>query len=368
MSAPIKPARQTNKPARRNHQKDIGYIRAFFGPVDAGPDTGMHPIRQLRIALAILVLLVFVGSIGYSLLWHVSLLDGLYMTVITLATVGFRELREPSPTVKAFTIVLILIGVVALTWAVRAATELAVSEQIRELLGKRQLENKIARMKDHVIICGFGRMGLQIAADLTRAGRQFIVIDPNPEAIERNRAFNFPLISEDASSEAVLQRAGVECARDLVTVAPTDADNIFIVLTARGLAPHLHIVARSTRVENEGKIYRAGADRVVSPYTMGGMRMAAAIIQPHSLDFMDLVMGSGETDLEFSGVEIVPTSRLAGMPLGELDLPHHYGLTLIAMRRDGIFGLAPDPDTIIVPGDILMVIGPTALVEALRTL
>jgi voltage-gated potassium channel len=325
-------------------------------------------MRQFRFAIRALIGLVAVGSIGYSLLWHVSLLDGLYMTVITLSTVGYRELRPPSPAVKAFTIAVIGFGVANVAWAARAAAEMAVGEQFRSYFGKRQLEQQIAKLKDHVVICGFGRMGMAIADDLARAGRPFVVIDPNPEAAERMKPFGYPFIAEDASSEAVLRAAGIERARDLVTVAPTDADNIFIVLTARGLAPHLHIVARSSRPENEDKIYRSGADKVVSPYTLGGHRMAAAILKPISLEFLDVVMGHGYSEMEMMAVEVGKESALCGVRLEDAHLPQDFGVSVIAMRREGIYGTAPDLETRLRARDVLIVIGPTMQVEAIRNL
>lgn len=330
----------------------------------------MHwsPLRQVRIALGILLMLVAVGTVGYSLLWHVSLLDGLYMTVITLTTVGFRELRPPSPAVKMFTICLIVVGVGNITWAVRAAAELAVSEQFREYFGKRQLEQTIAKLVDHTIICGFGRMGGQIASDLARSGKPIVVIDPNPDVLERLKASGYPYIALDASNENTLRAAGIERAANLVSVAPTDADNIFIVLTARDLNPRLFIVARSTRVENEGKVHRAGADRVVSPYVMGGRRMSAAILHPHSVDFLEVLTGTEYSEMELAGVEVAAESALAGRPLGEAGLEQNYGVTVVAMKRDGIFGMAPDRDVTLLPGDILMIIGPSTQVEALRDL
>ena len=330
----------------------------------------MHwsPLRQVRVALGILLMLVAIGTVGYSLLWRVSLLDGLYMTVITLTTVGFRELRPPSPAVKVFTICLIVVGVGNITWAVRAAAELAVSEQFREYFGKRQLEQTIAKLVDHTIICGFGRMGGQIASDLARSGKPFVVIDPNPDVLERLKASGYPYIALDASNEATLMAAGIERAANLVSVAPTDADNIFIVLTARDLNPRLFIVARSTRVENEGKVHRAGADRVVSPYVMGGRRMSAAILHPHSVDFWEVLTGTEYSEMELAGVEVAAESALAGRPVGEACLEQNYGVTVVAMKRDGIFGMAPDRDVTLLPGDILMIIGPSTQVEALRGL
>jgi voltage-gated potassium channel len=320
------------------------------------------------VALVVLLILVIVGTVGYSLLWNVSLLDGLYMTVITLTTVGYRELRPPSPEVKVFTIGLIVVGVATITWAVRAAAEMAVSVQFREYFGKRQLEQTIAKLVDHTIICGFGRMGGQIAADLARSGKAFVVIDPNPDVLERLKGSGYPYIALDASNEATLKAAGIERAANLVSVAPTDADNIFIVLTARDLNPKLFIVARSTRIENEDKVRRAGADRVVSPYVMGGRRMSAAILHPHSVDFLEVLTGSEYSEMELAGVEVARESSLSGRPLGEAELEKNYGVTVVAMKRDGIFGMAPDRDVILLPGDVLMIIGPSAQVEALRDL
>lgn len=326
----------------------------------------MRASQQLRWAGLLLIALTLAGTYGYAALGNVSLIEGLYTTVFTLATVGYREpANAQDPRVQLFTVFIIVLGVVDFAWAVRSAAEIAVGDHVRRYLENRRLESRIGKLSGHAIICGFGRMGREIATQFTAAGKPFVVVDDNPEVHGALVDSGYPYIAGDARDEAVLREAGIDRASFLLSVASTDADNVFIVLTARSMNPNLFIVARSSREENERKLIRAGADRVVSPYVMGGRRIANAVLRPDVVEFVD-ELGRHDTDLEIGSIRVRPGDAWDGKSLAEMDLQDRFGVTVFAISRNGIYGPSPDPETRVRPGDSLMIIGPGRQVQAVR--
>ncbi len=318
----------------------------------------MTAFKQLKIGLLLVFALLTIGAFGFHFIEGWSLLDSLYMTVITVATVGFREVRPLSIEGKIFTISIILVGVTLTFWVLTSLIELTVSEQIWHALARRKMEDRISKMSDHYIICGFGRMGQQIAKDFANHKVPFVVIETNPEQIPKLLAKKIPFIEGNAADDAVLVSAGVKRAKGLVTVSPSDADNIFITLSARVLNPNLFIVARSILVENEDKLIRAGADRVMSPYVMGGRRMSEAVLHPHVLDFLEATMGTDDMELQMQGIAVGESSKLAGKTLKESEIRKFTGATVLALKRpDGHLAGNPQPDTIINAGDLIIALG-----------
>jgi len=238
-------------------------------------------------------------------------------------------------------------------------------EKEREIV-RKQMDSLIERMEGHFIICGYGRMGQQIAKDLSKAQVPFVVVECNPEQLPKLEEQNIPHVVGKASEDAVLLRAGIKRAKGLISVAPTDEDNVFIVLTARVLNPNLTIVARSILEENEDKLRRAGADCVMSPYMLGGRRMAAAITKPDAVDFLEMLLHSGETDKGVARVIIPSGSATSGRTLGEIGLWNKYGVTVLAVRRDGKGIINPGPDFTINDGDELIVLGSEDQIESAR--
>ena len=271
----------------------------------------MSPLRQLRLAILSLIALVVLGTAGYITIEGWSPLDSLYMTIITLATIGYREIEPLTTEGKIFTMILIVFGVTVVFWAVAALIEAFVSEEARHALRRRRMDKFISKISGHVIICGFGRMGQQIAKDLQRAGRQFVVIEVNQEQIPKLVEWEIPFLEGNASDDEILLAAGIKRAKGLVTVAPRDEDNVFVTLTARGLNPDLFIVARSIMEPNEDKLRRAGANRVMSPYVLGGRRMSSAILKPQVLDFLDTVTHTEGMELEMVNLTVTAGSRFA---------------------------------------------------------
>ena len=329
------------------------------------------PLRQLQLSMLSLLTLVAVGTFGYMWLEGMSWIDALYMTIITLTTVGFGEIKPLSPRGRLFTIGLIVVGVGLAAWALRSAVEVVLGDRFWLSVSQRRIKSQLTSLRNHYIVCGYGRMGRQIARDLRARREPFVVIDSSPEAAEELLEQGLLHIQGDATHDKVLIQAGVQRARGLVAVLDTDADNVLVVLTARVLNPNVLIVARATSEVAEDKLLRAGADRVVSPYVIGGHRLALALIQPVVHDFLNHLFHFGESDearnVEIGEVHVKENSPLAGQTLEKCDLRRLYQLTVIAVQEpDGSFIFTPNADYRIQPGETLIVIGPPQSIYALE--
>jgi len=316
------------------------------------------PIKQFRLALMALVALIVLGTFGYHILMRWTVLDSLYMTVITLATVGYREVHDLDATGKVFTITMIIFGVSIVFWAGASLVEVVVGEQVWHALERKRMNKHLSGIKDHYIICGFGRMGQQIIKEFIRKKMPHVVIETNPEQLPKLIAEDIPYVEGDATDDKILKAAGIERAKGLITVAPSDEDNVFITLSARALNPNLYIVARSILEENENKLKMAGANRVMSPYMHGGRRMAAAVLRPNVLDFLELAFHTDDLALMVEELAVAPDSRLAGKTLGFCEIRNEIGATVLAVKKaTGTTIANPPPDHVIEPGDILIVLG-----------
>lgn len=318
---------------------------------------GTAALARFRAALALLVAIVVIATLAYHLVERWSLLDSFYMTVITLATVGYKEVGPLSTAGKAITICLIVFGITTAAWAVGLGAEVLISEELTGSLSVRRMQRAIQAIRDHFIICGFGRMGKQIAADFARKGLPFVVVEDNPEQIPALTESGYLFVEGDATRDSVLKAAGVTRAKGLVAVASSDPVNVFIVLTARGLNPNLYIVARSVLQENEGKLLRAGANKVVSPYVIGGHRMAAAVLHPAVVDFLDMVMLSDELGMQLGEAHVSEGSKLIGLRVCDREVTEAYGVNVVAIRKAGWTLAQPSPETAIEAGDTLIVVG-----------
>lgn len=320
--------------------------------------------RRLLGAVSALVVVLAVGTVGYLLLGF-TLLDALYQTVTTVATVGFREVTPFGAAEKWFTMVLILMGVGAVLYAFSVLMETLLEGRLNELLGRRRMEQSIASMTDHVIICGWGRVGRAIGVELAEAGRTLVVIDPDEAKIEGA----VHAIVGDATDDEVLRRAGIERAASLVAAADSDAANSFITLSARALNPRLFIVARTRSSDSDDKLTRAGADRVVNPQSIGGARMAAFVLRPHVAAFLDVVMHERTLEFRLEEVPVEGGSPLVGTSLRAAGIRDRTGALVLALRDPrGNFLTNPDPDTAITAGHVVIAIGTQDELDALVAL
>lgn len=324
------------------------------------------PIRQFELSLALLGLLVGVGTLGYAVLEGMNWIDALYMTVITLTTVGFGEVHPLSPAGRLFTTGLIVLGVGAVAWALRNAVGVILGADLWLSVRKRRMRETIDKLEGHYLVCGYGRMGRQIVRDLTSRREPFVVIDLSEEKANELLEAGIPHVLGDATQEEILQEAGVERAAGVVTALDTDADTVLSVLTARGMNPNLLIVARAAADSSMSKLHRAGADRVVSPYITGGHRMALSLLRPVVHDFLNHIFGES-LEIDIGQITVSEGSTLAGQTLARCDLRRVWNLTVIAIRReDGTFDMSPSAEHQIEVGETLIVIGPGDAIYSLE--
>ena len=327
-----------------------------------------RPSNRLLIALLAIVVLFVAGVAGYMLIEQYSLMDALYMTVITLTTVGYGEVQPLSTAGRLFTIVLLILGVGTLAYGISNLVEYVMTGSVSGRLARRRMNNMIEQLDKHVIICGYGRVGRSAASSLQQNDRPALVVEKDESSAAQARSDGHLVLQGDATNDEVLRDAGVERASGMLVCAGDDTLNLFIVLSARALNPALHIVARSIDPENEGKMRRAGADRVVSPYRIGGRHMANIMLRPHVTDFFDVVTLENGQELWVEELVIRDESRLAGRTLGEADVRHKTGVTLVALNRPSIEAtLMPDASTLLEAGDEMIVLGTREQLSVLET-
>ncbi len=328
----------------------------------------MITFRKIVQWTASLAALLVVGSLGFVWLEGWNFFDALYMTVTTLTTVGYGEIHPLDQFGRAYNMVLILAGMGVLLYIVGGLARVLIEGEIHAALGKRKLIKHIKRLKGHYIICGFGRIGEIICRQLKERGVPLVVIETDPALITHLEEMSYFFISGDATRDEVLLEAGIERAKGLVSVVSSDADNVYVVLTARSLNPKLFIVARGEEAGSEKKLLRAGADKVESPYHMGGQKMAHTILHPTVVTFMELAMKEG-VDWSMEEIAVGQTSVLLGVPLKDTGIRKQLNLILVAIKRaDGEMLFNPSHDTPILAGDTLIALGLRKNLDALEEL
>jgi voltage-gated potassium channel len=316
-------------------------------------------LRRIRNALLALGIITVAGVLGYMVFEGWSFTDALYMTVITLTTVGYREVRTLDATGQLWTMALLVTGVGTLFYAAVSSVELVVEGAIRGYFGRRRMEAAINRLQGHHILCGYGRVGRQVAREFASDGVPFVIIEQDPAIVEECLEEGYLVLLGEASDDEVLDEAGIRRAGGLVAAVDSDADNVFVVLSARKLNPKLHIVARASSDESAAKLEIAGADRTLSPYAVGGRRLASLATQPLVVDFLDIVT-RGEKGIEFRLEEFrVPEeSFIADQSIGELRIGERTGAMILAVRsEDGGFDTTPSAGDLLRAGDTLIVLG-----------
>jgi voltage-gated potassium channel len=321
--------------------------------------------RRLILSAALIVLIISFGTAGYMSIERWSFLDSLYMTIITITTVGFKEIHDLSFSGKLFTIILIIGGVGTVLYALGTGAKLVLEGELQEIFGRKRLEKKLKELKDHYIICGHGRMGKIISRELRGEKLSFVVIEKNLDTLNEKEYIVF--LEGDATRDETLKKAGIEKAKCLISVLPTDAENLFVVLSARGLNPSLLIVARAGEEGSEKKLFRAGADRVVSPYHIGGLRIAHTVLKPAVVDFIEFATTSGNIDLQIEEINIREGSRLAGLTLDECGIGRDLGVIIVAIKQPGgEMKFNPTFSSTINAGDILIAVGETSKLKILE--
>ena len=329
----------------------------------------MDPIRHLKISIVVLFALVSLGATGYMVIEGWRFLDALYMTVITLGTVGFKEVHDLSDYGKAFTIVLIVIGVSVLGYIVGSLAQIMFEGQLQRIIGRKKVEKKIDSLQDHYIICGFGRIGQLICKEFAAKPIPFLVIEKHPEAHEKLHHEEYLHLRGDATEDETLLRAGIKKAKGLISVVTSDTENVYITLTARGLNPDLYILARSGEEGSEIKLRRAGANKVVSPYVIGGGRMAQAILRPNVVDFIEIATGREHLELQMEEIMIPRHSGFVGENLISSGFRKETGTIIVGIKKgNGTMVFNPDSHSRIEADDTLIVLGHPAAIQKLEDL
>jgi voltage-gated potassium channel len=315
-------------------------------------------IRRLEVAILLFFIIILAGSIGYTLLEETSFLDSLYMTVITVTTVGFGEVFPLSDNGKIFTIVLILVGASSAGYILSSVLEIVVAGEVRKDFRRRKMLKKISELKDHYIICGYGRMGKVICHKLKENKKvDFVVVDKNEHMEEELENKGFLYVIGDATKESVLLQAGVMSAQGLVAVTNSDAENIYIVLTAKGFNQNLKVTSRASSEEASVKMFWAGCDKTVSPYVIGGNSVADSIIKPNVSQFFELALGNSEYNIEVEEILVTGKEYFAEKKIIESNI-RKEGIIIVAIKKkDGSFIYNPGPEEFIAKGDTLIALG-----------
>jgi len=326
---------------------------------------GLTSTQKLRLALVMLALIIVAGTAGFMTLEDMEPIDALYMTVITLSTVGYGEISTLHPEGRIFVIFLIAFGVATAGYTFSVMGETILEGHFREMFGRRKMEGKINKMSDHIIIAGYGRVGRQVAEEFQKRKISFVVIEKDEDAIVRLDRDGVMFVQGEATDDDVLYKAGIERAKTLVSTLPGEANNVYLTLTARDINRNLHIISRADYDEGIKKLKRAGANHVVSPHVLGGIRMAMASLRPNVVDFMHTTT-LGEGGLSIEELVLPSLCDLNGKSLIESNLKKDYGATLIGLKKPGQeMNVAPGPETVLQAGDILVLIGKSADLESL---
>ena len=322
-------------------------------------------VRQLKIALFLIASLVAGGAFVYRL-GGLDWTEALYQTLVTISTVGYED---RAPHMKPFTMVLIGVGTVTLAVLISLVTGAVVETQIRDIIGRRKMEGKVRKLSDHIILCGFGRFGRTIASELRRKDVPFVVLENDPAKTAHALEHGMLALEADATEEESLTHAGIERSKGLLTTLGSDAANVYVTLTAKQMFPKLKVVALALDDRAAGKLRAAGADEVVSPYTIGGNWMAQMITSPAAADFMKMATGANPLDFYMDEQRIGPDSDLAGRRLKDTTIRSDLGVIVVAVRRaDGTLVTNPSPDIELTAGDILVSLGEYGKLDALKRL
>jgi voltage-gated potassium channel len=327
-----------------------------------------NPLLIVYRVLGLAFLVVFIGVLGYRALVGLGWIDALYMTIITLSTVGFREVGPGlTDSGKIFTIALILGGAGVLAFALKMLVEVVLDDSIRIYLRHRSAQRRLAKMKEHYIVCGLGRVGRAVCQELHAEKIDFVLIDTDTNLVQETAEKGWTGLLGDATEDATLKAAGVERARGLMSCVTTDSDNLMIIVTARGLAPHLKISARVSDERNTEKLRRAGADFIYSPFALVGRRIARALTQPRVTELLDLALEQTHYDLTISEFSLTASSYLVGKTLMESNFRNQFGGVILAIiRADRSIVHSPAADVQFQANDILVVLGTPAELAALR--
>lgn len=321
--------------------------------------------------LVLLALLIGAGTVGFHAIEGWSWFESFYGTLMTISTIGSKPEDLLSPRGQIFNVVVMFAGLIVVGFAIGSVTAAVVQFELSSFFGRRRMEKEIAKLKNHYIICGVGRVGRRIASEMSARGFPLVIIEKEPARAQWAQEHEFPVIVGDASNEQVLRQAHIDHARGLASAVTSDAQNVYIALTARSLAPDLPIVARASEEDAESKLIKAGATAVVSPYTFAGQRIARTLMRPRVQRFIDTAfspLAEGGLDLQVEELRISEKCAIANQTLAQVDAERRFGVIILAIRReDGHLEFNPGREGIAAPGENLIAIGDTEALKKLET-
>ena len=313
---------------------------------------------KIKMALIILLAIFIIGTVGFHFIEGWSFLDSFYVCITTLSTVGYGDFTPETAAGKMFTVFIVIFGVGMMFYSLVLMAETFIEGRLRNLLGRGKLEKIIEKMNNHYIICGGGRIGFLICRELMAGKMPCVIIDNNPEVIQKAQDEGFIYCKGDATQDKVLIEAGIKRAKGVVCVLPSDAENLYVILTAKDLNQQIYIISRSEEEASEHRLLRAGADRVMSPYTLGGVRMAMAILRPAMLDFIEITTRGQSLELRMEEIAICKGSPFITQSLEDSGIRKRYGLIIVAVKKDsGKMIFNPMANYIIAEGDRLIAMG-----------
>ena len=326
------------------------------------------PYWHLRTALLIFIGLITFGTVGYMLIERLSFWEALYMTVITISTVGYREIVLPSRAGEIFTMIVIISGLATVVYVTTSVVELLLEGRLLDIMGRRRVLRELQDMTGHYIICGYGRVGRQVAKECLARGTSVVVIEKESAVVEACLNDGILAVKGDAAEEIMLREAGLERAAGLVTALSSDADNLFVTMTARMVRPDIYIVGRCNSDNTESKLYRAGADRAISPHNVGGRHMAALLLKPMVCDFLDVVTHGELVELILEDVSVEQGAPVVGRSIRDILVEDLKGIGVLGLKRPKRdFVINPGGATVLDAGDILIVQGMPDQVKALKS-
>ena len=321
-------------------------------------------LRMALLWLTVVVGVVLVGSVGYMVLVHWSLSDAMYMTVITLTTVGFREVRELDDIGRAWTSIMAVTGVAIIFGTIGLVAESFVAEAVSGRREKQRMADAVKSLSGHFILCGYGRVGTTVARELEHAGIRFVIVDINQDSIDLAGRNGLLVVTGDATQDAVLRAAGIDRARGLITTTDSDANNVYVTLSARALNKDLFIVARANDEQSEAKLIQAGANRVVSPYSRAGRQIAELATRPRVADFLDFALSHGQVSFSIEELEVTEGDDICDQAVGALVARGIHPLAIIHGEND--YETNPPADRVLVAGDHLIISGAAETIGSLR--
>jgi voltage-gated potassium channel len=330
------------------------------------------PLRvRLILPVSLVFLITVIGTAGYVWLGReqgATLLDALFMTVITITTIGYGEVIRLDGAGRIFTMFIAVTGIGSLFYSLTVIMEYLVSSRLLDPFGEKKMQREIHKLKEHIIIAGLGRVGRQAASELRESRVAFVIVDPRPEAHYYAVQHDYLSVQGDASDDSILEQAGIRCAKGLIVTSGDDATNLYIVLSARVLKPSLFIVSRAVDDSSVPKLIRAGANRAISPYAIGGRRLAHLILSPTVVDFFDTVIRKGEESINLEGIKVREGAQVVGQSISELRVRERTGATVLVVLRGSRVLPNPDPELVLHENDHLLALGTTDQLDRLARL